>query len=241
VTPLEPIPETVEAVNELDPSEHAPDLLATLTRLASRAQEVVPDLVGVSIAMLEEGLTFTLAATADEIAVLDGVQYAAGGPCVEGALTNEVHEFNSDDVLDEHRWQLFAEATAAHTVRSTLTLPVVRDGVVEGSVNLYAASRRAFVDHHDELAEIFGAWAAGAIANADLAFTTRSEAQAAPRRVKERAIIDVAVGILAAGLRVDIKTAEDRLRNAAARAGVTLARLATDIVHARQWQERKDR
>ena len=82
---MEPIPETVEAVNELDPAVDDGSLLADLIRLASRAQEIVRDLVGVSIAGFDHGLTFTLVATAQEVAFLDSVQYVAGGPCVEAS------------------------------------------------------------------------------------------------------------------------------------------------------------
>jgi GAF domain-containing protein len=231
---LEPIPETVEAINELDPSVDEVDLLAHVADLASRGQEIVPDLVGVSIARLDQGLTFTLVATADVIAVLDAVQYVAGGPCVDGALTDQVTEFDPADVLDEKRWRLFGEATAERGVRSTLTLPVVSGGRVEGTVNLYAASPRAFVGHHEELAKVFGAWAAGAVTNADLGFRTRTEAEAAPQRVREQHVIDVAVGVVAADLGVDVETALARLRDGAARARVSLARLAHHIVSARE-------
>jgi GAF domain-containing protein len=160
-----------------------------------------------------------LVATAAEIAVLDGIQYMAGGPCVEGADSQGIRAINRDDVLSEERWRLFSEATAARAVHSTLTLPVVtKDGVV-GTVNLYAASERAFVGHHYALAEVFGAWAAGAVANADLSFTTRREAKVAPQRVREQHFVDVATGILAAQLRVDVDTARAHLHDAAFRAG----------------------
>ena len=114
-------------------------------------------------------------------------------------------------------------------------------GRVEGSVNLYAAAPRAFVGHHDALAQIFGAWAAGAVANADLSFTTRGEAQAAPGQIRERNLVDVAIGILAAELQVDVGTATDRLQDAAARAGVTLAQLARTIIDARTRPDREER
>jgi GAF domain-containing protein len=240
VSPLEPIPETVEAVGELDPSVDEGDLLADLTELANRAQEIVPDLVGVSVARIAEGLTFTLVATAAEVAVLDAIQYIAGGPCVDAAHTEEVREFNRDDVLDEQRWQLFAETTAARAVHSTLTLPVVHAGRVVGTINLYAASDRAFVGHHDALAEVFGALAAGAVANADLPFDTRKEAQLAPQRVLEENLIGVAIGLAAARLGVDVETAAERLHGAAVRAGVTLAQLARDIVGSAQRQDRDE-
>jgi GAF domain-containing protein len=237
---MEPIRETVEAVDELDPSVDDFDILQHLIELANRAQQIVPDLLGVSIARRDGGLTFTLVATPGEIAVLDAVQYIAGGPCVDAAHSREVREFNQDDVLDEDKWRLFAEATAARAVRSTLTLPVVTDDRVVGTVNLYAASRQAFVGHHDALAEVFGAWAAGAITNADLSFTTRKAAQAAPQQVQEQHVIDVATGIVAAQLGVDVDTALARLRDAAARAGATLVQLARNIVHARGRQDRDE-
>jgi GAF domain-containing protein len=236
VTPMEPIPETAEALDELDPSVDL-DLLEHLTDLANRAQEIVPDLLGVSIARRDAGLTFTLIATATEIAVLDAVQYIAGGPCVEAGHATEVREFNRDDVLDEEEWRLFAETTAARAIHSTLTLPVVTDDQVVGTINLYAASRRAFVGHHDALAEVFGAWAAGAISNADLAFTTRRSAQAAPQQLHDQHLIDVATGIIAAQLGVDVDTALARLHDAAVRAGTTLIELARTIVDARGRQE----
>src|SRR5215212_8164229 len=201
---MEPIPETVEAVDELHTSVDDFDLLHHLTEQANRAQEIVPDLVGVSVGGMSEGLTFTLVATAAEIAVLDGIQYIAGGPCVDGAHSKEAREFNRDDVLDEEAWRLFAEATAARAVDSTLTLPVLTEDRVVGTVNLYAASERAFVGHHDALAEVFGAWAAGAVANADLSFTSRELAQAAPQRVQQEHLVDVATGIVAAQLGVDV-------------------------------------
>lgn len=85
VSPLEPIPETVEALNNLDVVTADSDLITWMTRLANRAREVVPSLTGASIARLDAGLTFTLVASSPEVAVLDAVQYAAGGPCVKGA------------------------------------------------------------------------------------------------------------------------------------------------------------
>lgn len=238
---MEPIRETAQAACELDPSAAPGGLLSHLTELANRAHQVVPDLLGVSIGRLEEGLTFTLVATTQEFAVLDAVQYAAGGPCVEGAHEDAVREYNVDDVLDEDSWRLFAEATAARTVRSTLTLPVLADGRVAGTVNLYAGSARAFVGQHEELADIFGAWAAGAVANADLSFATRREAEKAPGRARQRVTIDVAVGILAARLEIAVDDAERRLREAAGLAGVALAELAATIVELQGRQDHGDR
>src|SRR3954470_20401295 len=99
---MEPLPETVEAVRELEKGRLvSDDLLGSLLRLAEQALEIVPDLMGVSVARLDEEVAFTVVASAAEIAVLDAVQYAAGGPCVDGAVANRVREFEHGDVLDE--------------------------------------------------------------------------------------------------------------------------------------------
>src|SRR5437763_12425145 len=104
---MEPIPETVRAISNLGPSADDATLLADLARGARRAKEMVPDLVGVSVTALDRGLTFTLVATASDVAVLDAIQYLAGGPCVEGAHRGQVTEYEHDDVLNEERWRLF--------------------------------------------------------------------------------------------------------------------------------------
>jgi GAF domain-containing protein len=232
---MEPIPATVEAIDELDPVGDATHLMERLRRLADRAKEVVPELVGVSVAKLEEGLTFTLVATDTEIAALDGVQYAAGGPCVAGAEDDEILEFQPEQAVDEERWQLFAQATAARAVRSTLTLPILDPGgEVSGSVNLYAASPTAFEDHHEELADLFGAWARGAVSNADLSFSTRRQAEETPQRVRDQGTIDVAAGVLSVELHIDLDAALSRLRDAAARADVSAVEVARAVLATRQ-------
>ena len=231
--PMEPIPETLETLDELDETDDADDLLGQLTRLAEGAQAVVPDLVGVSVSPLTLGLTFTLVASREEITVLDAVQDAARDECLAPAPhPPPPAEPTSDDILDEERWHRSAQSTAAPLVRSTLSLPVVSEEQVIGIVNLYAASARAFVGSHDALAEIFGAWSAGAVANADLPFRTREEARASPTLVRDNVLIDVATGILAAELDIDVDAAAVRLSETAAESGVSNLQLAREIVRA---------
>ena len=83
--PLEPLPETDRALAGLAGFEGGP-FGDELMVWAEQVEEVVPNLVGLSVAALREGLTFTLAATQEHIALLDAVQYVFGGPCVDAAL-----------------------------------------------------------------------------------------------------------------------------------------------------------
>jgi GAF domain-containing protein len=237
---MEPIPETNEAVNELEPSgDDEDDLLEELLEKGHRVRELVPDCVGLSLASMSHRVTFTLVASDAEIAVLDAVQYLAGGPCVEAAGRPRVLEFDHEDDVrgrfpSESRWQTFAEATAAHGVQSTLTLPIMNGEAVVGTVNLYARSRRAFSGLHEEIAEIFGAWAPGAVTNADLGFTTRQRAEEAPAQLRSAARISTAAGILSATRDVDEDAARAMLRDAARRAGVDEEQLAEVIIELHQ-------
>lgn len=228
---MEPIEETVEAAEEFGPFGSGDvDLLDHLRELGDRTRGIVPDCIGLSLAVQDYGLTFTLVASAEEIAVLDALQYLSGGPCVAAAAGESVLEYTHDELMDEDDWQLFARAGAAMGVQSTLSLPIVVDGRVGGSVNLYGASRSAFTGHHEELAEVFGAWAPGAVTNADLGFATREEARRAPQQAKDEITLSIAVGVWAEREGLDSDAARVRLDEAARRAQVDTLQLAQTLV-----------
>jgi hypothetical protein len=226
---MEPLPETVAAVQRL--AEYGDTEIAVeLFRIGREVQEVVPEIVGVSLGLPADGFTFTLVASSDEVRQLDSTQYLDDGPCVEALHSGDTIETEMAQLLDEDRWLMFARASAAYGVESTLSLPVVRKGRVIACVNLYAWTRDAFVGHHEELAAICRGWAPGAIANADLAFRTRLEAVATPQRMQEQDVVDQAIGMLAATLEMAVADAAERLRQAAVRAGITEPQAAKTII-----------
>lgn len=231
---MEPIPETLEAINELDPSVDDVDLLDQLTSRADAARAIAPACVGISVASLDMGVTFTLVATSEEIAALDAMQYLTDGPCERAVKVNQGIATNIGDLLAEATWQSFSQAAAASGIRSTLTFPIMEGEHAIGSVNFYGGSEDAFSGKHPELAHIFRAWAPGAVTNADLSFSTRSLAQQAPGLLREETKVSVATGILAASEGTDVEKAKQRLEDAARRAGITLTRLAEIIISLRQ-------
>ena len=227
---MEPIPESTEAVDEFGPFTDG-DLLQQLRDRSERVRVLVPDCVGMTLASQVHDVILTLVATSVELAVLDAVQYLYGGPCVDSLEAEMVLTYPAgDEVLDEGHWHDFAQATAAAAIASTLTLPILTDGAVTGSINLYAASAHAFDGRHEDLAHIFDAWAPGAVTNADLTFNTRKEAEQAPRRLREDLNVQVAVGMLAQQDAADLDEARERLRDAAMRAGIRQADLAAGII-----------
>ena len=119
---MEPIPETIEIDEEFGPFADA-DLLPQLRERSTHVRALVPDCVGITLASRVHDVTLTLVATSGEIAVLDAVQYLSGGPCVDALDADRVMTYPAgDDVLDEQQWHDFALATAAASIRSTLTL-----------------------------------------------------------------------------------------------------------------------
>lgn len=226
---MEPIPETLEALREITSYLDEADLERQLRTAVARAEQVAPGLVGVSLALREHGLTFTLVATEEEIAALDAVQYLASGPCVD-AIDLGHGIATPDGLLSEQQWEHFARASAASGVQSTLTLPVLDGGVVVSTVNLYGREKDTFAGKHEVLASVFGAWAPGAVANADFSFATRRAAQEAPTHLRDAALIDTATGVLAAEREITVEEARAQLNDAARRAGVPVHRLAQVLV-----------
>lgn len=229
---MEPIPETVTAIEELGPFAADGDLLDELNLMGRRVCALVPDCVGLSLVSTEHGVTFTLTASDTQIDVLDAIQCLAEGS--GPAATHSGEEPSPDDLLDEEAWRRCAVATAARGVVSTLTMPILTDGTVTGTVSLYGASSRAFTGLHDELAAVFGAWAPGAVANADLSFSTRLEAEQAPRRLRNQSTTDRVAHVVAHAHHVSLETAHRRIREAAARAGITEEQFAEAMVRLRR-------
>jgi GAF domain-containing protein len=227
---MEFIEETLEALGELESFVDDADLSESLMRSAEQAQRLAPDLAGVSVASREHGLTFTLVATDEEIAALDGVQYLTSGPCVEAVDEGRGLATTADDLLSEPRWRALGLASAAAGVSSTLTLPIIAGDQVTGTVNLYGRSASTFDGKHTALAVIFQAWAPGAVTNADLSFSTRKLAENAPGHLRDAAMLDTATGMLAAADDIPVDTARQRLIDAAARAGIPVSGLAHAVV-----------
>ena len=224
------IPESLEAIDELDPARDDSNLRDQLVLMATEAQAVAPDLAGISLASHAFGLTFTLVATDDEIAALDAMQYLDTGPCEEAFHHERGIATTEGGLLSEERWHDLAVVSAAAGVHSTLTFPLMDDGRITGTVNLYGRSDNTFVGKHQALADVLRAWAPGAVTNADLEFSTREQARLAAGLVREDSSVDVATGILAARRGISMDESRERLSTAATRAGLPVAEVARVVI-----------
>lgn len=206
------------------------DLLPRLRELGRGLVALVPAAVGLSLSLLDEDVTFTVASSAPEVLLLDALQYADDGPCMAAMRTD--HVLSWADRGAEEEWRAFAAGSAAAGVRSTLSLPIVRDELVIGGFNLYAASIDAFDGRHQEVADLLGAWGEGATTNADLSFSTRDRARLAPQQLRDQTRLALAAALLAQAVPCEQDVALDRLRQASFQAATPLASLVDGIISA---------
>lgn len=108
---MQPLPEIRAQLDELTlMSGGEIDMAELLSPIADLAVAVVPSCVGVSITLDASGTPITITATAEEFAVIDATQYLDGGPCV--AVLSEQEALYVEDMLDEKRWHICAQAAA---------------------------------------------------------------------------------------------------------------------------------
>ncbi len=204
------------------------DLVEHFVALSGEVRRLVPECAGMSISLRDHGVTITLVADSLRTAVLDAVQYVDGGPCTDAL--RDAHLVDAQGRLSvEEQWQLFAEATRNNGVESTLSLPVIRERHAALGFNLYGSTATAFDGHHEALADLLGAWANGAVVDADLSFRTRELARSASAVLKEATELAVVAGLLSRSRGIAVGEAERRLRDAAERAAVPLSHLLTTM------------
>lgn len=221
---MEPIPETRELLDLLWARADDQPLEDWLLTRAQQVAAVLPECVGLTIALLgDPELTFTFVATSDDTRLIDSAQYLDGGPC-QDAVQHDVRV--ESELLSERRWHLAALAASQAGVRSSLSLPIRTHGSAFGSVNFYGASTNAFTGHAEEMAVLFGAAAEEAVLNGDLAMSGLDRARQSTLRIVDENAVGAATSVWAERAGVTADEARRRLVNAADRAGVPASSLA---------------
>jgi hypothetical protein len=217
--------------------------MAELDSAAARLEELVPDVVAFSVDAVRSGVTVTYVAAglddrAPGAAVRDDLMDVA---CVGGSAddaddppTPVLEGRRVADPLDEAAWQRSALEHAAPGIRSSLSLPVIESGMVVADVTVYGGTETTFAGLGDDVARIFGAWAGGAVSNADLAFDSRRDAAATLVRLTDLETVELAARILAEERGLDVDHVRARMYVAAERAGIPVARLARVVIDDRR-------
>ena len=185
--------------------------------------------------MSDSGLTLTFVSNSSAAAAMDALQYLAETRDDDEAPVEVVQAAKTaPDPTDEEHWRLLGIAHGTvGGIQSSLTIPLLEHGEVIGAVTFYATEADAFEGRREALAELCGAWAPGAILNADLSFSSRLRAAAAPAILDDQERVDQATGIVSEALGLSPEEARGRIRSAAARAGVTESHLARTVIESR--------
>src|ERR1700712_127007 len=178
-----------------DPDDDLIDYLGAVIHLAVLER---PTCVGVSVTVVDGEVPYAVTATSPDIRVVDATQYVADGPCIATAVeggTTEVPE-----ILNEERWQLYAQVAAAEGVQSSLPPPLLFEGETIGAVNFYGSEPQTFDDRAHMLAEMISGHAALAVRDADLSFRTAEFATATSVAAETPAdldpMVEQAIGVL---------------------------------------------
>lgn len=225
---MELLPQSREALDEyVTPS--VDDVEGLLRVIEGWAVRAVPECVALSVTMLDDDLTFTLVDAGSHI------EEARAGRSAATRVPDSLDDPADGHALDEGGWADMARERAFEGIASTVCLPVVEDGRAVLNIDLYASTAQAFHNRIDGLVEALGAWQAGAVTNADLGFDTLRRAEAAPERLREQRLVDVAVGLVAATVGMTTDDAQALLREAAEHAGISEAQAADVVRHLLGW------
>ena len=147
-------------------------LKADLGRHVRLACAVVPRCSGASVALLVDGEPTTVAVTDRVTLELDVVQYDnSQGPCL-AALGGDPIRIGF--VAHDERFPHFAVGAADRRVLSVLSTAIRYNGTIVGTLNLYSHERDAFDSTAEQMALVFAAEAAAALAKSDLYQHARS-------------------------------------------------------------------
>jgi GAF domain-containing protein len=136
------------------------------------------------------------AVTAEFVRDIDSLQYEVHneGPCITCMRTRR--PCISGAIGEDERWPRFGAAVARLGVNSALSLPLMVDEQVIGSINAYAYSLDAFAEYAVAMGAKFAGPAAVSVFNTQLLTGARERAEQLQRALGSRSVIDQAIGII---------------------------------------------
>lgn len=211
-----------------------PDLVEALEGIAGWGLFAVPEADGVGLAVLEEAAVVKLAATDRWVAELEDQQYSLmEGPAV--AAAGDRQTVVSPSLADEPRWPAFGTEAGRLAVHAALSLPLVSEDLVVGSVTLYARTAQAFGPGAVTAGEAYAAAAAAAVDHAHQVSHAQLIADQLTAAIDEQRTVRRALGLLIAQDGIDGDEAMTVLRALATERSTDLEGAAQVI-----WASRVD-
>jgi GAF domain-containing protein len=167
-----------------------------MNRVATLAQQALPDADEVSITLVGDHGPYTAAFTGDLALLLDERQYEHHrGPCLQAAA--EKTTISVPDTATDTRWAGWAQRAAAAGAGSVLSVGLTILDDISGALNIYGRRPAAFDDDAVPLMQTFASYAV-ALANAHLYHSTADLARHLHAAMDSRAVIEQAKGIVIA-------------------------------------------
>jgi GAF domain-containing protein len=173
----------------------AQPLTPTLQQIAAITLQVIPELVDVSITLIEDERPRTVVFTGPLAMELDERQYTDGcGPCTDAAVTGAT--IVVDTTSTHSSYPGFARAAARRGITSTLSVGLPIPQGTAGALNMYSGADQPISENSIAAAEEFAGYAAVAISNAALYHAATDTALQMSAALQSRAVIDQAKGII---------------------------------------------
>ena len=160
---------------------------------------------------------------------IDDIQYGGGeGPCISAAASGQ--PMRSVSVEADQRWPSCGPTAGRLGVHSVLSLPLLVDDEVIGSMNVYAHPEHAFDDRAERIGQVFAVPAAITAQNAHVLAQLQRKTANIQNVLTTRAVINQAVGMIIGSTGRTPDEALHRLRILSQTEHRTLSAVATDIV-----------
>ena len=206
----------------------ASSLRDDLEQVIAFSCNVLPGCDAASVALLIDGTPTTVAVSEHIALELDIVQYDNDeGPCLS-ALSGE--RIRVDIVAADERFPHFAIGAADQRVNSILSMPIIHDGDIVGTLNFYAHEPGAFDDTADHIARLASGQAAAAIVRSDVLIAAQRRRDQLQAHYDEAALVARAQGVLIATHHCSNEQARNLINHAATTEGDTLLTIAHRIL-----------
>jgi GAF domain-containing protein len=220
---------SLEGLSRLAMGEGQAGLECLLRQVADFAAGAIPGADGAGLTLLEKDRPSTVVASADFVMEVDALQYGIGeGPCISAARDGLT--MRSASLSNDGQWPKFGPRAAQLGVRSALSLPLIVDGRIFGSMNIYARRSDAFTDRAVVLGETFAVPAAISVKNAQALSEAQRLAAQLQGALGSRAVIDQALGIVISRSGCGPEEAFDKLRTISQAENRKLALVAQQVV-----------
>ncbi|SDK61115.1 GAF and ANTAR domain-containing protein [Streptomyces indicus] len=200
-----------------------------LTALAEQASSLAPRADGCGITLQRAGRFVTVTSVGKTARELDERQYGLDdGPCLQALRTGK--EVHVGDLMDEDRWGPYPAHAVATGTRSSSSFPIAAHSDTAGALNLYCPEAHGLDDVDRSALRALAAEATGAIELAQRMAQSRQFTEDIQQALRNRGVIDQAVGIIIAQQRCTADEAFAILRSTSQNRNVKLRDLCADLI-----------